>query len=125
LTLLRTALSYEERTVQMTSILICCHNIASLHPWHKEQIGRHQPEGGIHLVMRLIKWRLTEQVDDENDGNDGNNGAHRTAVLEACWTFLWASLRASALFFDSIFVVYDTRVRANTGCDQALATPRK
>ena len=57
ITLLRTALQYDERAVQMTSIQVCCHNLAPLHPYHKECIGGYKPEGGIRLVLELIRQR--------------------------------------------------------------------
>lgn len=81
--LLRAALKYHDRTLQHTAVLLCCHNLASLHPRHKEGIGAAEPEGGIDLVLRLIADQhaaLTEQEDLEDTDY---------LTLELCWTFLW------------------------------------
>eukprot|EP00051_Salpingoeca_urceolata_P034105 m.23578 g.23578 ORF g.23578 m.23578 type:complete len:772 (-) comp7230_c0_seq1:181-2496(-) len=74
--LLRAALLYSDRTIQLTSVFLCCHNLASLHPWHKAAIGE---AGGIQLAVQLIHEKKCPEENEETD----------TAVLEACWTFLW------------------------------------
>jgi hypothetical protein len=53
-TLLRAALDFDDRTVQHVALLMCCHNLASLHPRHKEAIGSAEPDSGITLVLEII-----------------------------------------------------------------------
>ena len=39
-TLLRAAMQFDDRTVRLTAIHLCCHQIASLHPRYKAKIGK-------------------------------------------------------------------------------------
>lgn len=83
ITLLRAALDFDDRTVQHVALLMCCHNLASLHPHHKERIGSAVPASGISLVLNIIaaQHEELEQADEPDDGD--------FIILELGWTFLW------------------------------------
>eukprot|EP00041_Stephanoeca_diplocostata_P029164 m.854214 g.854214 ORF g.854214 m.854214 type:complete len:834 (-) comp23502_c2_seq2:381-2882(-) len=81
--LLRAALKYTDRALQHTALLLCCHNLASLHPRHKLSIGSAEPEGGINLVLRLITDQHAALLKLETPE------AADFVTLELCWTFLW------------------------------------
>mmetsp|Transcript_26333 Transcript_26333/g.79107 ORF Transcript_26333/g.79107 Transcript_26333/m.79107 type:complete len:806 (+) Transcript_26333:330-2747(+) len=83
ITLLRAALDIDDRTVQHVALLMCCHNLASLHPHHKERIGSAEPESGVTLVLKIIAAQQEElEYAEEVDDND-------FIILELGWTFLW------------------------------------
>lgn len=50
--LLQAVLEYDDRTVQLTAIFVCCHSLAALHPDHKQAIGQ---AGCLELTMRIIE----------------------------------------------------------------------
>eukprot|EP00054_Salpingoeca_dolichothecata_P020857 m.132643 g.132643 ORF g.132643 m.132643 type:complete len:885 (-) comp23778_c0_seq3:42-2696(-) len=81
--LLEAANRYDDRTVQLTSMYLCCHNLASLHPWHKCLIGE---AGGVVSAMTIIETKLEccLQVNPPNPQMQQD-----IAALEAGWTFLW------------------------------------
>jgi hypothetical protein len=104
--LLRAALQYNDRTVRLTAINLCCHNLASLHPMYKTRIGIVQMDRGvvasynvIGMVMQLIHVTRTT-IDALDEDADPTQPAAALAVhvqerqdqmmmLEGCWTFLW------------------------------------
>lgn len=49
--LLRAVIKYEDRTIQLTAIFVCCHSLAALHPDHKQDIGQ---AGCLELTMEII-----------------------------------------------------------------------
>ena len=81
ISLLRAALIFDDRTIQTSAILMCCHNLASLHPHHKERIGSVGPQGGIELVLELIQRQHAEL--------EPNVEEPLFSILELCWTFMW------------------------------------